>query len=101
MRKKKVNKKYNYKEDKLHKIVDKYMKQFDKLMNNASNDINKLDYGCSSHVISSLIIRHCSAQMTRYYDVMKIRELFQEILDEESTAAVIKAKSDREEAVIN
>jgi hypothetical protein len=97
MRKKKVNKK----EDKLHKIVDKYMKQFDKLMNNASNDINKLDYGCSSHVISSLIIRHCSAQMTRYYDVMKIRELFQEILDEESTAAVIKAKSDREEAVIN
>ena len=102
MRKKKVNKKaWSYKEDKLHKIVDKYMKQFDKLMNNASNDINKLDYGCSSHVISSLIIRHCSAQMTRYYDVMKIRELFQEILDEESTAAVIKAKSDREEAVIN
>jgi hypothetical protein len=97
MRKKKVNKK----EDKLHKIVDKYMKQFDKLMNNASNDINKLDYGCSSHVISSIIIRHCSAQMTRYYDVMKIKELFQEILDEESTAAVIKAKSDREEAVIN
>tara|TARA_A100000172_G_scaffold80700_1_gene71008 strand:+ start:960 stop:1253 length:294 start_codon:yes stop_codon:yes gene_type:complete len=97
MRKKKVNKK----EDKLHKIVDKYMKQFDKLMNNASDDINKLDYGCSSHVISSIIIRHCSAQMTRYYDVMKIRELFQEILDEESTAAVIKAKSDREEAVLN
>jgi len=77
------------------------MAQFDKLMNNASDDINKLDYGCSSHVISSLIIRHCSAQMTRYYDVMKIRELFQEILDEESTAAVIKAKSDREEAVLN
>ena len=97
MRKKKVNKK----EDKLHKIVDKYMKQFDKLMNNASDDINKLDYGCSSHVISSIIIRHCSAQMTRYYDVIKIKELFQEILDEESTAAVIKAKSDREEAVIN
>ena len=97
MRKKKVNKK----EDKLHKIVDKYMKQFDKLMNNASNDINKLDYGCSSHVISSLIIRHCSSNMTRYYDVIKIKELFQEILDEESTAAVIKAKSDREEAVIN
>ena len=41
MRKKKVNKK----EDKLHKIVDKYMKQFDKLMNNASDDINKLDFG--------------------------------------------------------
>jgi|TARA_E500000081_G_C6034772_1_gene306420 hypothetical protein len=97
MRKKKVNKK----EDKLHKIVDKYMKQFDKLMNNASDDINKLDYGCSSHVISSLIIRHCSSNMTRYYDVIKIKELFQEILDEESTAAVIKAKSDREEAVIN
>mgnify|MGYP003112121437 FL=1 len=97
MRKKKVNKK----EDKLHKIVDKYMKQFDKLMNNASNDINKLDYGCSSHVISSLIIRHCSSNMTRYYDVIKIKELFQEILDEESTAAVIKAKSDREEAVLN
>ena len=97
MRKKKVNKK----EDKLHKIVDKYMKQFDKLMNNASNDINKLDYGCSSHVISSLIIRYCSSNMTRYYDVMKVKELFQEILDEESTAAVIKAKSDREEAVIN
>ena len=97
MRKKKVNKK----EDKLHKIVDKYMKQFDKLMNNASNDISKLDYGCSSHVLSSLIIRHCSTQMTRYYDVIKIKELFQDILDEESTAAVIKAKSDREEAVIN
>jgi len=97
MRKKKVNKK----EDKLHKIVDKYMKQFDKLMNNASDDINKLDYGCSSHVISSLIIRHCSSNMTRYYDVIKIKELFQEILDEESTAAVIKAKSDREEAVLN
>ena len=97
MRKKKVNKK----EDKLHKIVDKYMKQFDKLMNNASNDINKLDFGCSSHVLSSLIIRHCSSQMTRYYDVIKIKELFQEILDEEATAAVIKAKSDREEAVIN
>lgn len=97
MRKKKVNKK----EDKLHKIVDKYMKQFDKLMNNASDDINKLDYGCSSHVISSLIIRYCSSNMTRYYDVMKVKELFQEILDEESTAAVIKAKSDREEAVIN
>ena len=97
MRKKKVSKK----EDKLHKIVDKYMKQFDKMMNNASNDINKLDYGCSSHVLSSLIIRHCSTQMTRYYDVIKIKELFQDILDEESTAAVIKAKSDREEAVLN
>ena len=97
MRKKKVNKK----EDKLHKIVDKYMKQFDKLMNNATNDINKLDYGCSSHVLSSLIIRHCSAQMTRYYDVIKVKEIFQDILDEESTAAVIKAKSDREEALIN
>ena len=34
-----------------------YMKQFDKLMNNASNDINKLDFGCSSHVLSSIIIR--------------------------------------------
>ena len=98
MRKKKVNKK---REDKLHKIVYKYMTQFDKMMNNASNDINQLDYGCSSHVLSSLIIRHCSRQMTRYYDVIKIKELFQEILDEESTAAVIKAKSDREEVALN
>ena len=97
MRKKKVSKK----EDKLHKIVNKYMTEFDKMMNNASNDINKLDYGCSSHVLSSLIIRHCAAQMTRYYDVIKVKEIFQEILDEESTAAVIKAKSDREEAVLN
>ena len=97
MRKKKVSKK----EDKLHKIVNKYMTQFDKMMNNASNDINKLDYGCSSHVLSSLIIRHCAAQMTRYYDVIKVKETFQEILDEESTHAVIKAKQDREEAVLN
>ena len=97
MKKRKVNKK----EDKLHKIVNKYMKQFDKMMNNASNEIDKLDYGCSSHVLSSLIIRHCSAQMTRYYDVIKVKDIFQEILDEESTAAVIKAKSDREEAVLN
>ena len=99
MRKKKVSNKV--KEDKLHKLVNKYMTQFDKMMNNASNDINKLDYGCSSHVLSSLIIRHCSAQMTRYYDVIKVKDIFQEILDEESTAAVIKAKSDREEAVLN
>ena len=97
MKKRKVNKK----EDKLYKIIGKYMTQFDNMMSNASNDIDKLDFGCSGHVLSSLIIKHCSRQMTRYYDVMKIKELFQDILDEESTAAVIKAKSDREEVALN
>ena len=39
--------------------------------------------------------------MANYYDVNKVRELFQEILDEESTHAVIKAKQDRENCTLD
>ena len=96
-----AKKKRRNKRKDLHAITGKYMKKFDNLMNAASKEIRKGDFGCSSHVLSSLVIRHCSYNMTRYYDVLKVRDLFQDILDEESTYAVVKAKADREEATLH
>ena len=82
-------------------IVDDYMKKFEKMMNKASKEIRKADVGCSSHILSSTMIRFISSNMANYYDVNKVRELFQEILDEESTHAVIKAKEDRENCTLD
>jgi hypothetical protein len=47
------------------------------------------------------MIRFLSANMANYYDINKVRELFQDILDEESTHAVIKAKQDRENCTLD
>ena len=87
--------------DLVYDIVCKNMDKLDKMMNKASKDIRATDSNTSSHILSSQMIRHLAANMASYYDVNKVRELFQEILDEESTHAVIKAKQDREEAVLN
>ena len=96
-----AKKKKKNKMDKTWDIVDDYMKKFDKMMNKASKEIRNADTGCSGHILSSLIIRHISTNMAHYYDVNKVRELFQEILDEESTHAVIKAKEDREKCTLD
>ena len=82
-------------------IVDDYMKKFEKMMNKASKEIKKADISCSSHILGSTMIRFLSANMANYYDINKVRELFQDILDEESTHAVIKAKQDRENCTLD
>jgi hypothetical protein len=94
-------KKKKNKMDRTWDIVDDYMKKFEKMMNKASKDIKKADVGCSSHVLGSVMIRFISTNMANYYDINKVRELFQDILDEESTHAVIKAKEDRENCTLD
>lgn len=47
------------------------------------------------------MIRFLATNMASYYDINKVRELFQDILDEESTHAVIKAKQDRENCTLD
>jgi len=87
--------------DLVYDIVCKNMDKLDNMMNKASKDIRATDSNTSSHILSSQIIRHLAANMAHYYDVNKVRELFQEILDEESTHAVIKAKQDRENCTLD
>ena len=87
--------------DLVYDIVCKNMNKLDNMMNKASKDIRATDSNISSHILSSQIIRHLAANMANFYDVNKVRELFQEILDEESTHAVIKAKQDRENCILD
>ncbi len=97
---KKLWKKKN-KMDLVFDIVCENMDKLDKMMNKAAKDIRATDSNTSSHILSSQIIRHLAANMANFYDVNKVRELFQEILDEESTHAVIKAKEDRENCTLD
>ena len=97
---KKLWKKKN-KMDLVFDIVCENMNKLDKMMNKAAKDIRATDSNTSSHILSSQIIRHLAANMANFYDVNKVRELFQEILDEESTHAVIKAKEDRENCTLD
>ena len=97
---KKLWKKKN-KMDLVFDIVCENMNKLDKMMNKAAKDIRATDSNTSSHILSSQIIRHLAANMANFYDVNKVKELFQEILDEESTHAVIKAKEDRENCTLD
>ncbi len=94
-------KKRKNKMDLVYDIVCKNMGKLDRIMNKASKEIRATDSNTSSHILSSQMIRHLAANMVNYYDVNKVRELFQEILDEESTHAVIKAKEDRENCTLD
>jgi len=87
--------------DVVYDIVCKNMDKLDNMMNKASKEIRATDSNTTSHILSSQIIRHLSANMAQYYDINKVRELFQDILDEESTRAIIKAKQDRENCILD
>jgi len=87
--------------DVVYDIVCKNMDKLDNMMNKASKEIRATDSNTTSHILSSQIIRHLAANMAQYYDINKVRELFQDILDEESTRAIIKAKQDRENCTLD
>lgn len=87
--------------DAVWEVVSSNMKSLDKMMVEASDEIRDINADCSSHILSSMMIRQLAHQMARYYDVLKIKELFQEILDEESKAALEIAKENRARIKLN
>ena len=82
-------------------FIDKHMSKFDRLMNNATKEIKRLDVGCSIHALSSQIVKHIATNMADYYGTTeKVRDTFQTALDEEVNHRYIHAKAEREEATI-
>jgi hypothetical protein len=90
----------------LQKIIAKYMKQFDKLMTAASKDIGKHKHDCghdvSVHILSHFMIDHLASNVTNYYGTIeKVKDMFQETLDNIANARVINAKAERENITLN
>ena len=82
-------------------FIDKHMSKFDRLMNNATKEIKRLDVGCSIHALSSQIVKHIATNMADYYGTTeKVRDTFQTALEEEANHRYIHAKAEREEATI-
>ena len=82
-------------------FIDRHMSKFDRLMNNATKELKKLDVGCSIHALSSQIVKHIATNMADYYGTTeKVRDTFQRALEEEANHRYIHAKMDREEATI-
>ena len=90
----------------LQKIIAKYMKQFDKLMTTASKEIGKHKHDCghdvSVHILSHFMIDHLATNVTNYYGTInKVRDIFQETLDNIASERVINAKHERENITLN
>ena len=87
------------------------LKDLDKLMAKVQRDKDwkyVRDNGQSLHYISAMLIKECAYQMADAVDpenihgsgVLKVRDLFREVLEEITTHKVIQAKADREEATL-
>ena len=82
-------------------FIDRHMSKFDRLMNNASKELETMGLGCSVHALSSQIVKHIATNMADYYGTTeKVKDTFQTALDEEVNHRYIHAKAEREEAYI-
>ena len=87
-------------------FIDRHMSKFDKLMNNATKELETIrrttSIGCSIHALSSQIVKHIATNMADYYGTTeKVKDTFQRALEEEANHRYIHAKMDREEAQLN
>ena len=101
-----MRKKRKERDKQLNKIVAKYMMQFDKLMTAASKEIGKHKHDCghdvSVHILSHFMIDHLASNVTTYYGTInKVRDMFQETLDNIAGERVINAKHERENITLN
>ena len=75
-------------------------------MTNASKEIGKHKHDCghdvSVHILSHFMIDHLASNVTTYYGTInKIRDMFQETLDNIASERVINAKHERENITLN
>ena len=87
------------------------LKDLDKLMAKVQRDKDwkyVRDNGQSLHYISAMLIKECAHQMADAVDpenihgsgVLKVRDLFREVLEEITAHNVIQAKAEREEVTL-
>ena len=92
---KKVTKKK--KEKITFKFLTKHVDKFDKLMKDASKEKESLPIDCSIHALSAMVVQSIATNMANYYGGMnRVKETFQDALDQEANFRYIQAKEERE-----